>query len=108
LCKVLWMNYRAVNSRLQLNSDFKVQTSDFIPVYTYAGGTVTLLLLEILEHLQRCSVCDQYVTPDSKIYCEKAKMCQFSSGNWFSCTKFVPLSVAGERRNTVVQLQKRV
>jgi hypothetical protein len=25
----------------------------------------------------------QYVTPDSKIYCEKIKMCRFSSGNWF-------------------------
>jgi hypothetical protein len=32
----------------------------------------------------------QYVTPDSKIYCEKIKMCLFSSGgNWFSCTKLV-------------------
>jgi len=29
----------------------------------------------------------QYVTPDSKIYCIKVKMCRFSSGNWFSCTK---------------------
>jgi hypothetical protein len=25
----------------------------------------------------------QYVTPDSKIYCENVKnVCQFSSGNW--------------------------
>jgi hypothetical protein len=29
----------------------------------------------------------QYVTPDSTIYCEKVKMCRFSSGNWFFCTK---------------------
>ncbi len=26
----------------------------------------------------------QYVTPDSKIYCKKVKMCWFSSGHWFS------------------------
>jgi hypothetical protein len=95
------MNFRAVNSRVQLNSDFKVQTSYFIPVYTYAGGTVTSLLL---EHLQRA----QYVTPDSKIYCEKVKMCRFSSGHWFFCTKFVHLAVAGKRHNAVVHLQKRV
>ncbi len=48
----------------------------------------------------------QYVTPDTKIYCGKVKMCQFSSRNWFFCTKFVKLAVAGERRNTVVHLQK--
>ncbi len=30
------------------------------------------------------------------------------SGNWFFCTKFVQLPVAGRRRNTVVHLQKRV
>jgi hypothetical protein len=29
---------------------------------------------------------DQYITPDSKIYCEKVKMCRFSSGKWFFCT----------------------
>ncbi len=46
----------------------------------------------------------QYVTADSKIYCEKVKMCRFSSGNWFFCTKFVQ---AGKSRNTVVRLQKR-
>jgi hypothetical protein len=34
----------------------------------------------------------QYVTPDSKIYCEKGNMCRFSSGNWFFCTKFVQLA----------------
>ncbi len=39
----------------------------------------------------------QYVTPDSKIYCEKVKMCHFSSGNWFLCTKFMQLVVAGKR-----------
>ncbi len=35
-------------------------------------------------------------------------MCRFSSGNWCFCTKFVELAVAGKRRNTVVDLQKRV
>jgi hypothetical protein len=40
----------------------------------------------------------QYVTPDSKIYCEKVRLCQFSSGNWFfsapdSCT--LPWQVNG-------------
>jgi len=33
-------------------------------------------------------------------------MCRFSLGNWFFCTKFVQLAVAGKRRNTVVNLQK--
>ncbi len=33
-------------------------------------------------------------------------MCQFSSGNWFFCTKFVQLVVAGKRRNIVVHLHK--
>jgi hypothetical protein len=47
-------------------------------------------------------------TPDSKIYCEKVKMCQFCSGNWFFCIKFVQLGVDGKRHNTVVHLQKRV
>jgi hypothetical protein len=28
----------------------------------------------------------EYVIADSKIYCEKVKMCQFSSGNCFFCT----------------------
>jgi hypothetical protein len=37
----------------------------------------------------------QYVTPDSKIYCEKVKMCRFSSRNWFSCAKFVQLAAVG-------------
>jgi hypothetical protein len=36
------------------------------------------------------------VTPDSKIDCAKVKMCQFSSGNGFFCTKFVQLTVAGK------------
>jgi hypothetical protein len=49
----------------------------------------------------------QCVTPDGKIYCEKVKMCRFSSGNWFSYTKFVQLAVAVKRRNAVVHLQKR-
>jgi hypothetical protein len=50
----------------------------------------------------------QYVSPDSKIYCEKVKMSQFSSGNWFFCTKFVQLAVAGKVGNTIVHLQKRM
>jgi hypothetical protein len=50
----------------------------------------------------------QYVTPDSKIYCQKVKMCRFSSGNWFFCTKFVQLDMVSKRRNTAVNLQKRV
>jgi hypothetical protein len=48
------------------------------------------------------------VTLDSKIYCEKVKMCRFSLGNWFFWTKFVQLAVADKRHNTVVYLQKRV
>jgi hypothetical protein len=34
----------------------------------------------------------QYVTPDSKIYCEKVKMCRFSSGYRFFFTKYVKKS----------------
>ncbi len=34
-------------------------------------------------------------------------MCRFRSGNWFFCTKFVQLAVAGKRRNTVVHLKKK-
>ncbi len=49
----------------------------------------------------------QYVTPDTKIYCGKVKMCQFISGNCFFCIKFVHLAVAGKRCNTVVHLQKK-
>jgi hypothetical protein len=37
---------------------------------------------------------EQYVTPDSKIYCEKLR--RFSLGNWFFCTKFVQLVLAVE------------
>jgi len=48
------------------------------------------------------------MTPDSKIYCEKVKMCRFSSARFFY-TKIVQLAVAGERRsNIVVHLQRRV
>jgi hypothetical protein len=50
----------------------------------------------------------QYATPDSKIYCEKLKMSQFSSENCFFCTKFVQLAMAGKRRDIVAHLQKRV
>ncbi len=50
----------------------------------------------------------QYVTLDSEIYCEKVKMCRFSSGNWFFFTKFVQLGMAGKWHNTVVHLPKRV
>jgi hypothetical protein len=34
----------------------------------------------------------EYLTPDSKIYREKVKMCWFISENCFSCTKFVQLA----------------
>jgi hypothetical protein len=51
-------------------------------------------------------VLSQYVTQDSKIYCEKIKMCRFSLGHWFFCTKFVQLAVTGKEHNTVVHLQK--
>ncbi len=44
----------------------------------------------------------QYVTPDSKVYCETVKRCQFSSGNWFFRTNFVQL--ADKRRDTVLHL----
>jgi hypothetical protein len=50
----------------------------------------------------------QYVTLESKIYSKNIKMCRFSSGNWFFCTKFVQLAVGGERRNTFVHLQRSV
>jgi hypothetical protein len=50
----------------------------------------------------------EYLTPDSKIYFEKVKICGFSSGNWFFCSKIVQVAVARKRHNTVVQLQKRV
>ncbi len=62
------------------------------------------------KHYWRCISNDaQYVTPDSTIYSEKVKMCQFSWGNWFFCTKLVQLAAAGKRHNnTVVHLQKRV
>jgi len=40
----------------------------------------------------------QYVTPDGNIYCEHVKMCRFSSGYWFFCTKFVQVAVASKRR----------
>jgi hypothetical protein len=43
-----------------------------------------------------------------KFIAKKVKMCRFSSGNWFFCTKFVHLAVAGKRHNTVVHLHKRV
>jgi hypothetical protein len=48
----------------------------------------------------------QYGTPYSEIYCEKVKMCRFSSGNWFFCTRLVQLAVAvaGKGRNTAVDL----
>jgi hypothetical protein len=50
----------------------------------------------------------QYVTSDNKIYCKNVKMCRFSSGNWFFCTKIVQLPMAGNGRNTFVRLKKRV
>jgi hypothetical protein len=48
----------------------------------------------------------EYLTPDSKIDCEKMKICQFSSGNWFFCTKIVHLAVACKRHNPIVHLKK--
>ncbi len=36
-----------------------------------------------LNGTKSTSTSAQYVTPISKIYCEKVKMCLFSSGNWF-------------------------
>jgi hypothetical protein len=65
-------------------------------------------LLFIINNTWNFSTGVQYVTQNSKIYCGKVKMCRFSSGNWFFCTKFVQLAVAGKRRNTVVHLQKRM
>ncbi len=50
----------------------------------------------------------QYVTRDTKIYCEKVKMCQFSSRNWFFLHQICILAAAGKGRNTVVHLQKGV
>jgi hypothetical protein len=50
----------------------------------------------------------EYVTPDSIICCENVKMCRYSSANWFFCTKFVQLPMAGKWRNAVVHLQKKV
>jgi hypothetical protein len=49
----------------------------------------------------------QYVTPGSKIYCEKVKMWWFSSGNWFFCTKFVQLAVPGEMAQCSCAPQKK-
>jgi hypothetical protein len=60
--------------------------------------------------LMRCksiSTGAEYLTPDSKIYCEKVKICRFSSGNWFFCTKIVEVTMARKRHNTVVHLQKK-
>jgi len=34
-------------------------------------------------------------------------MCQFSSRNWFYCTKCIQLAVVGKWHNTVVRLQKK-
>jgi hypothetical protein len=61
-----------------------------------------------LKLVKSISTGAQCVTPYSKIYCEKVKMCRFSSGNWFFCTTFVQLAAAGKRYNTVVHLEKRV
>jgi len=49
----------------------------------------------------------QYVTPNSKIYYDKVKMCRFSSGNWFFCTRFVQLAMAGKEHNTVCAPPKK-
>jgi hypothetical protein len=65
-------------------------------------------MIKGLESCKSISTGAQYVTPVSKIYCEKVKMCRFNLGNWFFCTKFVQLAVAGKSCNTVVHLQKIV
>jgi hypothetical protein len=69
---------------------------------------VTLVGSDDADGSKSISNSAQYVTPDSKIYCEKVKMCRFSSGNWFLCIKFMQLAVAGKTHNTVVHLQKRM
>jgi hypothetical protein len=75
----------------------------------FKNDTLYVTLVSLLTSFHLCksiSTGAQYVTLDSKIYCEKIKMCLFSSGNWFFCTKFVQLAMASKRHNTVVHLQK--
>jgi hypothetical protein len=55
-----------------------------------------------IDCTQSISTGHQNVTPDSKIYYQKAQEIGFSAPN--SCS----LRVAGKRRNTVLHLQKRV
>jgi hypothetical protein len=57
-------------------------------------------------HSRNISTVAQYVTPDSKIYCEKLKCAGLAQEIGFFT--FVQLAMAGERRNIVVHLQKRV
>jgi hypothetical protein len=68
--------------------------------------TCLKIVIIILEHPH--SMIAWYMTPDSKIYYEKVKLCRFSSENWFFCIKFVRVAVSGKRRNKIVHLQKRV
>ncbi len=49
----------------------------------------------------------QYLILNNKIYCEKIKLCWFSSRNWFFCTKFIQPAKVGKRHNIVVYLPKR-
>jgi hypothetical protein len=49
----------------------------------------------------------EYVTPDSIIYCERVKMCRYSSANWFFCTKFVQLPIAAKKAQRSGAPQKK-
>ncbi len=85
-----------------------MQTSNYWCKQLVDDQIINYLEASIQTTSQIISTGAQYVTPDSKIYCEKVKMYRFSSGNWFFSTKFVQLAVAGKRRNTALHLQKRV
>ncbi len=104
-----WVISKSISTRCKDINGIWVFKGNFL---TFVGGGsdhYTLFYFNIKElfTVLRISTCAQYVTPDNKIYCEKVKMCRFSSGNWFFCTKFGQLAMAGESRNTVVHLQKR-
>jgi hypothetical protein len=73
-----------------------------------SNGQICTYLRQVRQSPPVLSLSAQSVTSDSKIYCEKVKMCQFSDINWFFGTKLVQLAVAGKSHNTVVHLQKRV
>jgi hypothetical protein len=64
-------------------------------------STLVLMLLEI-------STGARYVTPDSKIYYEKIKMCRQAEEIDFFAPDSCSLPWLGKWRNTVVHLLKRV